>query len=61
LAERKNLLTKPELTHADRQRLKEIEAEVGELPTGETAQEGKERKEIRKTLDLLMKERRLSQ
>jgi predicted ATP-binding protein involved in virulence len=58
LAERMQLLTKKELTNGDQNRLKEIEAEVGELPTGETADEVKEREEIRKTLDLLKKERR---
>lgn len=53
LADRKALLTKPVLTDADRRRLEEIAGRIGELPTGETAQELKERKEIRKTLDLL--------
>jgi predicted ATP-binding protein involved in virulence len=60
LAERKELLTKPELTAADRRRLEKIEAEIGELPTGETAQDVKEREEIRKALDLLRQERRPS-
>jgi hypothetical protein len=60
LAERKQLLTKPELTAADRRRLAEIEADIGDLPTGETAQELKEREEIRKTLDLLLKGQRPS-
>jgi hypothetical protein len=45
------------LTGGDKRRLAQIEAEIGELPTGETAQEVKEREEIRKTLDLLMKDR----
>jgi hypothetical protein len=58
LAERKALLTKPELNTVDKRRLQELEAAIGELPTGNTAQEVKEREEIRKTLDLLMKERR---
>jgi AAA domain, putative AbiEii toxin, Type IV TA system len=58
LSERKELLTKPKLTAAERRRLEEIEAEVGQLPTGHTAQEVREREEIRKTLDLLMKDRR---
>ncbi len=49
------LLTKPKLTQADQRRLHEIETQIGELPTGGTAQEVKEREEIRKTLDLLMK------
>jgi hypothetical protein len=58
LGERNRLLDKPKLTAADRRRLQEIEAEVGALPFGETPQERKEREEIRKTLDLLMKEQR---
>jgi hypothetical protein len=53
LAERNRLLDKPKLTAADQRRLKEIEAEIGDLPFGETAQERKEREEIRKTLALL--------
>src|SRR5262249_54091058 len=61
LVERNKLLDKPKLTTADQRRLKEIEAEIGELPFGETPQERKEREEIRKTLDLPMKERRPSQ
>ena len=56
--ERNKLLDKPKLTAADERRLKEIEAEIGDLPFGETPQERKEREEIRKTLDLLMKDRK---
>ena len=55
--ERNGLLDKSKMTAADQRRLKEIEAEIGELPFGETPQERREREEIRKTLDLLMKER----
>ena len=58
LLERKQLLTKKELTNGDRKRMKEIEAEIGDLPTGETAEEVKEREELRKALELLKKERR---
>jgi hypothetical protein len=58
LLERKALLTKPKQTAADKRRLEELESLIGELPFGETAQERKEREEIRKTLDLLMKERK---
>jgi predicted ATP-binding protein involved in virulence len=60
LAERKALLTKAKLTTADKKKLEEIEAKIGELPNGETAQEVEERQEIRKTLDLLLEERRAS-
>ena len=61
LAEREKILTKPKLTAADRRRVAELEAEIGPLPFGETAQERKERDEIRKTLDLLGKDRRVAQ
>jgi hypothetical protein len=61
LVERNKLLDKSKLTAADQRRLKEIAEEIGELPFGETTQERKEREEIRKTLDLLRKERRPSQ
>ena len=57
LAERKRLLTKSKLTKADQRELAELEAKLGELPTGETAQEVRERDEIRKSLDLLLKDR----
>lgn len=58
LVERKALLTKSKPTAADKQRLAKLEDELGELPTGETAQEVKEREEIRKSMDLLTKDRR---
>ena len=61
LLERGNILQKPKLTAADQRRLKEIEAKIGDLPFGETEQERKEREAIRKTLDLLMKDRQPSQ
>jgi hypothetical protein len=57
LEERMKLLTKAKLTPTDERRVKEIEEEIGELPTGETAQDIKDRQAIRQTLDLLMKER----
>lgn len=53
LAERKELLTKSKLSAADKRRLAKIEADMGDFPTGESAQEVREREEIRKTLDLL--------
>jgi hypothetical protein len=58
LDERNQLLDKAKLTAAAQRRLKEIEAEIGDLPFGETPQERKEREEIRKTLDLLQERRR---
>jgi AAA domain, putative AbiEii toxin, Type IV TA system/AAA domain len=57
LKERTELLAKPKLSAADQRRLKALEAEIGDLPAGETAEEIRERDEIRKTLDLLRKER----
>jgi hypothetical protein len=57
LAERKKILTKPKLTSADKRRLEAIEAQIGDLPMGESAQEVREREKIREALELLMKER----
>lgn len=58
LVERAKLLEKPKQTAADKKRLEELEALVGELPFGETAQERKERDAIRRALDVLTKERK---
>ncbi|WP_439630930.1 AAA family ATPase [Gemmata sp.] len=58
LLERRKLLAKSRLTAADTRRVKELEALIGELPFGETEQERTDRDEIKKTLDLLMKERK---
>lgn len=41
IAERQRLLSKPELTAKDKRRLQTLEAEVDELPVGDTAQESK--------------------
>jgi predicted ATP-binding protein involved in virulence len=53
LSERKAILTKPKLSPSDKRKLAEIESKIGELPTGETADEIREREEIRETLELL--------
>ena len=58
LLERGDLLSKSKLSAKDRQRIKELDEQIGELPFGETDEERRERAEIRKTLDLLMKERK---
>jgi len=58
LRERGKLLSKSKLTAKDQKRLSELEAEIGELPMGETADEVREREEIKKTLALLMSERK---
>ncbi len=61
ILERRAILSKPKLTAADERRLKELEAQIGDLPYGETEQERKERDEIKKTLELLMQERKAAQ
>jgi AAA domain, putative AbiEii toxin, Type IV TA system/AAA domain len=53
LERRKQLLTKPKLTKADRKALAEIEAQLGPLPTGETAEQAKVMAQIDETLRLL--------
>lgn len=60
LERRKTLLSQSKLTAADRRELKELEVKIGGLPFGETIDEIEERREIRETLDLLMRERGLS-
>jgi predicted ATP-binding protein involved in virulence len=55
LEERTRLLTKAKLTPADERRVKEIEEEIGEIPTGETLQDIKDRQAIRKALELLLR------
>jgi predicted ATP-binding protein involved in virulence len=58
LAERKAILTKPKLSPSDKRKLAEIDSKIGELPTGETAEDVREREEIRKALELLAQGRR---
>ena len=53
LAERKALLTSAKLTRAQIRKLKELEAKLGDLPTGESAREIKESEEIRKAIQAL--------
>ena len=53
LDERKALLTSPKLTKTQTRRLKELEAEIGDLPTGESPQDIKEMEEIRKAIQAL--------
>ena len=47
-----------EATAAEKKRLAELNAEIEELPFGETKQEREARDQIKKTLDLLMGERK---
>jgi hypothetical protein len=56
--ERSKLLGKPKLSAADERRVKEIEVEIGDLPFGETAEDRRIQEEIRKSLGLLLKERK---
>ena len=58
MSERKSLLTKPKRSAADKKRLAEVEAEMGELPMGETTKEIEEREKILKLLESLAKERK---
>jgi hypothetical protein len=53
LSERKRLLTQPRMNDADRKRLRELEAQVGSLPTGETGQEIETARLLEKTLQVL--------
>ena len=58
MMERKALLTKPKQTAGDKRRLEELEAEIGELPMGETTKEIEERQKILTLLESLTKERK---
>ncbi|WP_161968133.1 AAA family ATPase [Fimbriiglobus ruber] len=53
IIQRRQLLTKPRITKVDLQRLKAIEAEIGDMPMGETTQEFQERRYLRKLLERL--------
>jgi len=52
---RKELLTKARLTKADKQKLEEIEAELGPIPTGESFEQAKTMALIEKSLEILKK------
>lgn len=58
LRERGKLLSKSKLTAADKKRLEQLEAEIGELPMGETAKEIEERQRILHLLETLSTERK---
>jgi|694.fasta_scaffold31059_3 predicted ATP-binding protein involved in virulence len=53
LQRRKELLTKPKLTPSDRAELKELEAQIGTLPTAETSEDIKAMDIIRRAAKLL--------
>ena len=58
LLERKALLTKPKQTAADKRRLTELDAQIGELPMGETTKEIEDRQKMLSLLESLAKERK---
>ncbi|MBP3959610.1 AAA family ATPase [Gemmata sp. G18] len=58
LLERKALLTKPKQTAADKRRLTELNAQIGELPMGETTKEIEDRQKMLSLLESLAKERK---
>ena len=53
LAERTRLLSQARLSDADEQRLRELEAQIGELPTGETPEDLQAMDIIRRAAGLL--------
>jgi hypothetical protein len=53
LLRRKELLTKPKLTRADKKELTEIESKIGTLPTGESFEQAKTIELLRESIDLL--------
>ncbi len=55
LKERKRLLTQSNMSNEDRKRVGELEAQIGSLPTGETAQEIETAQLLEKTLRILQK------
>ncbi len=56
IAERDKILGKAKLTKADEKKLEELEAEIGELPFGESKQQNQMMKDIQESLELLKKE-----
>jgi AAA domain, putative AbiEii toxin, Type IV TA system/AAA domain len=53
LKERRTLLAKPKLTSKDRRRLDEIEAQIGDLPAGESAEDRRAMELIRRAAEKL--------
>lgn len=56
IAERDKILGKAKLTKADEKKLEELEAEIGELPFGESKLQNQMMKDIQVSLELLKKE-----
>lgn len=57
MAERNQILGKSRLTKKDEQRLRELDARIGELPTGETPQDMAAMDVIRRAAEVLKRER----
>jgi predicted ATP-binding protein involved in virulence len=57
IAERDKLLAKTKLSKADEKKIEDLEAEIGELPIGETKQQQRMMDDIQQSLDLLKRER----
>ncbi len=57
MAERNRILGKSRLTKKDEQRLKELDARIGDLPTGETPQDMEAMDVIRRAAEVLKRER----
>lgn len=61
ILERQNLLGLSKLTAANKKRVKQLEMDIGDLPTGTTSEEMNERAKMREILDRLSKERQPAQ
>jgi hypothetical protein len=57
LKRRREILSKPKLTQADERELRELEAQAGDLPVGETAEDIRTMKLLRESLDLIEQSR----
>ncbi len=57
MAERNRILGKSRLTKKDEQRLRELDAQIGDLPTGETPQDMEAMDVIRRAAEVLKRER----
>jgi predicted ATP-binding protein involved in virulence len=58
LERRKEILTQSELTEADERELAELEARIGPLPVGESAEQARALSAIRETIELLQQNQR---
>jgi predicted ATP-binding protein involved in virulence len=58
---RVEILSKSKLSEADKRELKELEAQIGDLPVGETREENRTMQLLRESLDLLKEARKQAQ